>query len=71
MACKPTMTYPSLGYQFPEDGARSSDFGNVTLTNAEIGWHMSSLQMTNILASLHDKAAIISQNLADKMGEEH
>ncbi len=70
MACKPTETHPALAYQFPKDGAKGTDFGDMTLTNAERGWHMSSLQMANFLASLHDKGAIISKNLADKMRDD-
>lgn len=69
MACKPTDAMPGYCYQFPKDGGNGTDFGDMTLTNAERGWNINSLQLANFMSALHDKGAILPQAIADRMSQ--
>lgn len=67
LVCKPTDIAPALCYQFPKDNGPGADFGDMTLTNAERGWTMSSVQMAAFLSTLHFTEKIIPKTLSDMM----
>lgn len=70
MACKPTDADPGLCYQFPKDGGNGGDFGDMTLTSAERGWNITSLQLANFMSALHFSEKILPKTLSDKMKDE-
>ncbi|GAB3496691.1 hypothetical protein GCM10027341_15860 [Spirosoma knui] len=67
IVCKPTDASPGLCYQFPKDGGKGTNFGDMTLTNAERGWNMTTVQMAAFLSALHFTEKIIPKNLSDMM----
>ncbi|GAB3888937.1 serine hydrolase domain-containing protein [Spirosoma agri] len=67
IVCKPTDPYPALCYQFPKDNGKGTDFGDMTLTNAERGWNMTTVQMAAFLSTLHYTEKIIPKSLSDMM----
>lgn len=70
LVCKPTDASPALCYQFPKDDGNGTDFGDMTLTNAERGWNMTAVQMAAFLRTLHYTEKIIPKSLADFMKDE-
>lgn len=67
MACKPTVASPALCYKWAAPNGKGEDFGDMTLTNAERGWHMSSLQMATFMNALHRTYKILPKTVADAM----
>ncbi len=67
IVCKPTDTNPGLCYQFPKDNGKGTDFGDMTLTNAERGWNMTTVQMAAFMSALHYSEKIIPKSLSDMM----
>lgn len=67
IVCKPTDTNPGLCYQFPKDNGKGTDFGDMTLTNAERGWNMTTVQMAAFMSALHFSEKIIPKSLSDMM----
>jgi CubicO group peptidase (beta-lactamase class C family) len=67
IVCKPTDATPARCYQFPKDGGSGTDFGDMTLTNAERGWNMTSVQMAAFFSTLHYTEKILPKSLSDMM----
>lgn len=67
MACKPTVTNPALCYKWAAPNGKGTDFGDMTLTNAERGWHLSSLQMATFMNALHHTYKVVPKTVADAM----
>ncbi|MCK8491738.1 serine hydrolase [Spirosoma sp. RP8] len=70
IVCKPTDPNPALCYQFPKDNGKGDSFGDMTLTNAERGWNMTSVQMAAFMSTLHYTEKIIPKSLSDMMKNE-
>lgn len=67
IVCKPTDASPAQCYQFPADNGKGTDFGDMTLTNAERGWNMTSVQMAAFFSTLHYTEKILPKSLSDMM----
>jgi len=67
MACKPTDANPALCYKWAAPNGNGTDWGDMTLTNAERGWNMSALQMATFMNALHHTYKILPKNVADAM----
>jgi hypothetical protein len=67
IVCKPTDAAPAQCYQFPKDGGNGTDFGDMTLTNAERGWNMTTVQMAAFFSTLHFTEKILPKSLSDMM----
>lgn len=67
MACKPTGANPALCYKWAAPDGKGTDWGDMTLTNAERGWNMSALQMATFMNALHHTYKILPKSVADAM----
>jgi CubicO group peptidase (beta-lactamase class C family) len=67
MACKPTDADAALCYQFPKTAASGGNFGDMTLTCASRGWHVSALQLGLFFRELHYSEDILPGFLTDLM----
>lgn len=67
MACKPTDVNPALCYKWAAPNGKGTDWGDMSLTNAERGWNMSALQMATFMNALHHTYKILPKTVADAM----
>jgi CubicO group peptidase (beta-lactamase class C family) len=67
MACKPTDVNPALCYKWASPNGKGTDWGDMSLTNAERGWNMSALQMATFMNALHHTYKILPKSVADGM----
>ena len=67
MACKPTDANPALCYKWAAPSGNGTDWGDMTLTNAERGWNMSGLQMASLLNTLNNTSKIVPMSVGKTM----
>ncbi len=67
MACKPTDNNPALCYKWAAPSGNGTDWGDMTLTNAERGWNMSGMQMASFINALNTTSKIVPTAVAKAM----